>query len=261
MIQIRVMRFDDALGRQFIALVNRLLPAGSSFHLEPLPRLEYVDTPPGFAFPTGSTYVRQIFGEARLDINTAAPGGVGASETWRRRFRDELQRLVIDTARTASVELVAGDQHTIVGEFRLRTLDIGDIERMPDMMAASTLIHELEEQTHRGSHPWEAPGFDSPHSQAMAVESRISGGERVEDLELRHPPGVDETNVSPSQHWIWWIPFRTPDGGLWVNQLEMFGRNVFRARLGRYPDEASYRHAFSAGINSRRLEIARAAAR
>lgn len=260
MVQIRVMRFDDALGRRFVALVNRLLPAGSHFRLDPLPRLEYVDTTPSIAFPTGSTFVREIFGEAHLDINPNAPGGVGADQTWRRRFRDELQILVTDTGRTASVELVAGDQATIVGEFRLRTLDIEDLERMPDMMAASALIHELEEQTHRGGHPWEAPDFDAPHRAAMTVESRISGGERVQDLELRHPPGVDETSVHSSQRWIWWIPFRTRDGGLWVNQLEMIGRNISRARLGRYPDAASYRLAFTAEIANRRLDTARAAA-
>ena len=94
MIHVRVMRFDDALGRQFVDLVNRLLPAGSRFHLDPFPRLEYVDSAPSIAFPTGCTHVRQIIGEARLEVNPTAPGGVGADEVWRRRFRDELNVFV-----------------------------------------------------------------------------------------------------------------------------------------------------------------------
>lgn len=256
MIYLRVMRFDDALGRQFVALVNRLLPAGSRFSLDALPQLEYVTAGGSFAFP-GTTHVHEVIAEARLDINPNAPGSNAADQVWKRRFRDELNRLVTDTRQHATIELVAANQQTIVGEFRLRQLDISDIAQMPDMMAASTLIHELEEQTQRGDHPWEAPDFDPPHRQAMEVESRISGGERQEDLELRHPPGVDETNVDRNQRWMWWIPFRTRDGALWVNQLEMLGRNILRAHLGRYPDVVTYRHAFAAEIANRRTDTVR----
>ncbi|MBL8176594.1 MAG: hypothetical protein JNK48_18100 [Bryobacterales bacterium] len=257
MIRVRSMRFSEELGHQFVALVNRLLPAGSRFELNPIPRLEYVDVTPSIAFPAGSTHVREHIGDAALEINSDAPGGTGAEEVWKRRFRDELRELVRVTDRTATVELVSGDQRTMVGEFRLRTLDVDDLARMPAMMAASALIHELEEQTHRGDHPWEAPAFDSPHAQAMLVERRVTGGERVEDLELRHPPNADVTTVSSSQQWIWWVPFRTRDGGLWANQMEMVGRNVLRARLGRYSDAGSYREAFQAMITNRRLAVTR----
>jgi len=252
------MRFGEELGHRFVDLMNRLLPAGSRFQLNPMPRLEYVDVSPSIAFPAGSTHVREHIGEAVLEINPNAPGGTGAAEVWKRRFRDELQTLVRDEGRTATVELVAGDQRTMVGEFRLRTLDVDDLDRMPGMMAASALIHELEEQTHRGDHPWEAPAFDSPHAQAMLVERRVTGGERVEDLELRHPPNADVTTVSSQQRWIWWVPFRTRDGGLWANQMEMLGRNVLRARLGRYTDAVGYREAFQAMITNRRLAVERA---
>lgn len=260
MIQIRVMRFNDELGHQFVDLVNRLLPAGTRFHLEPMPRLEYVEVTPGIAFPFGSTHVRELVGEARVETNAAAPGSTAASEVWKRRFRDELVRLAEDGSRTATMELVSGDHQTMVGGFRLRRLDVQDLARMPDMMAASALIHELEEQTHRGSHPWQAPAFGSPHAQAMAVEQRVSGGERLENLELRHPENADVTTVTPSQHWTWWVPFRTGDGGLWANQMEMVGRNVLRARLGRYTDEGAYREAFTAMVASRRVDSERAAA-
>lgn len=257
MIRIRSMRFNDELSRRFVSLVNRLLPAGSRFALDPLPRLEYVDVTPSIAFPAGSTHVREHIGDAVLEINENAPGSTGAEEVWRRRFRDELRELVRAEGRTATMELVAGDQRTMVGEFRLRTLDVEDLENMAGMMAASALIHEMEEQTHRGDHPWEAPAFDSPHAQAMLVERRVTGGERVEDLELRHPSNADVTTVSSQQRWIWWVPFRTRDGGLWANQMEMLGRNVLRARLGRYTDAGSYREAFQAMITNRRLAVER----
>ena len=257
MIRIRVMRFDDALGRRFVEFVNRLLPAGSRFHLNPMPRLEYVDIAQSMAFPLGSTHVRESVGEASLEINPNAPGSNAAAEVWRRRFRDELDRLVRDTAHTATVELVSGDQHTMVGEFRLRRLDVDDLARMADMTAASALIHELEEQSHRGDHPWEAPDFDSPHAQAMLAEQRIIGGQRVEDLELRYPSNVDVTNAGSQQQWYWWIPFRTRDGGLYANQMEMLGRNVLRARLGHYSDATSYREAFHAMLTNRRLDVGR----
>lgn len=259
MIRIRVMRFDDALGRRFVEFVNRLLPAGSRFHLNPMPRLEYVDVTQSIAFPLGSTHVRESIGEASLVINPNAPGSNAAAEVWRRRFRDELDRLVRDTAHTATVELVSADQHTMVGEFRLRRLDVDDLARMADMSAASALIHELEEQSHRGDHPWEAPDFDSPHAQAMLAEQRITGGQRVEELELRHPSNVDVTNAGSQQQWYWWIPFRTRDGGLYANQMEMLGRNILRARLGHYSDAVSYREAFHAMLTNRRLDVSRTA--
>jgi len=136
----------EALTRRFVSRTNQLLPAGYRFEISPMPRREDA--------VSSQPMLQDTYAPARLVEGTGSLRELGHSPTpypqeWRERFRVALADL-ISRQSTATFYLVDNSQSVFIDSYRLRQLDVADIEHTAAEAAAAALVHAFEENIQGG---------------------------------------------------------------------------------------------------------------
>jgi hypothetical protein len=115
---------------------------------------------------------------------------------------------------------------------RLGRIDVRDLERLPDLVAADFLTHELiEQQLKLGINPHDQLEVLAIHGMATDGERAIMGAARLQPQE-RVTPGIDPRRpIGRGEHWQWWIPYQHSSGAIRAVMMRMQGHNVESSRL------------------------------
>ena len=136
----------DALTRRFVNRVDQLLPPGWRFEISPTPRREdAVSSLP--ALRESYSPVRMVEGTGRL--HELGHSSTPDPQAWRHTFRLSMSDLIARQS-TATFYLVDASDSVFIDSYRLRQLDVADIERTDAQAAAAALVHAFEENIQGG---------------------------------------------------------------------------------------------------------------
>jgi hypothetical protein len=151
---------------------------------------------------------------------------------WQGRFAAVLADL-LGKPQTVVIRLTLRHALVGVGQFASTSLglapggsvDVADLVRMPDRIAAGAVAHELTEQ-------WQRQGqgvgdFLTAHRVALGAEARVTGAPRVQEFMTPTPPGGRSLEAS----WQWWIGLDSGGGTVAALAMQMRGWNITASRL------------------------------
>jgi hypothetical protein len=200
---------DDPVG-PFLGLMHRLLrPVRCGFTLMPRP------TPHG-----GRGHGRFV----------GTPPAVPVA--WQGRFAAVLADL-LGKPQTVVMRLTMRDASVGIGQFAPTamglvqggTVDVSDLVRLPDRIAAAGVVHELTEQWQRQGQG--VSNFMAAHRVALAAEARVTGMPRAQEFATPTPPGGRSLEAA----WQWWIGMEAGGGSVVAMAMQMRGWNVTASRL------------------------------
>lgn len=220
--------WSDNAAPHFVELVNRLLPTGVHFTINPMPR--------------------NRSGEGLGSITGAPSGPAPGNLPWKRNFASMLRTHLAPASPRVAMRLVENDRYQVlVGQFADaclqfagHTIDVADIAALPEEFAGMAIMHELEEQRqaqvlHRR--------YDDAHPPAIRAELSLTGMTRVKGLRSGGPDRADVCDVSPRRgSWNWWIAYTRPGYIVESLMLRLVDFEITEAtlRLPRFPTVAEF---------------------
>jgi hypothetical protein len=251
MIEFTVDPIDSAAAGRFTSLVNRLLPSGWRFSLNPMPSTRLVIDPNPLIAPILIT----VAGRGTLENWDQFRTLEQQSQAWQRRFRESLSALIENGACRFQLALNRDDQFFYDSYF-LETIDVVDLERSPGRAAAASLCHALEEKQRDPNPMPSRAGFDEAHRGALDGHERavMGGRRRLENEVVTLPAGMSVHTAAATAVFEQWEPYvrlqnNQPVGDVLAVYCQMRGRSIQRSRMGWFSSLTAFQRAMqSAGF-------------
>jgi hypothetical protein len=245
MIEFTVDPIDSSAADRFTALVNRLLPSGWRFGLNPTPSTRLVIDPNPLIAPLLVT----IAGQGTLNNWDQFRTLEQQSQAWQRWFRESLTKLIEKGACRFQLAVNRDDQF-FYDSFFLETIDVVDLERSPPRAAAASLCHALEESQRDTTAIRTRAGFDEAHRFALSGHERavMGGRTRLENEVVTLPQGMSVHTARATDTFEQWEPYvrlqnNQPVGDVLAVYCQIRGRTILRSRMGWFGSLSAYRHA------------------